>query len=70
MSKKPVHSLEDLKGKKYYAGGPAGVLVVKALGATPVTMSMADVYLSVDKGCWTALFLMSACLQAASSPNS
>jgi TRAP-type C4-dicarboxylate transport system substrate-binding protein len=51
MSKQPVHTLEDLKGKKINVyGGSIGVDTAKALGFTPMHMNIPDVYLSVEKG--------------------
>jgi len=51
MSRVPVHTLEDLKGKKLNIyGGPIGVGIAKALGFTPINMSIPDVYLAVEKG--------------------
>ena len=49
ISKKPVRSLEDLKGMTLRAPGRVG-LTVKALGATPVAMTPGEVYLALDKG--------------------
>ena len=51
MSKEPIRTLEDLKGKKINVyGGPIGVGTAKALGFTPIHMNIPDVYLSVEKG--------------------
>jgi TRAP-type transport system periplasmic protein len=50
MKKKPVRSLEDLKGLKIAVSGAIGVKVAKALGFTPVTMPTADIYVAQDKG--------------------
>ncbi|MFC2967103.1 TRAP transporter substrate-binding protein [Acidimangrovimonas pyrenivorans] len=38
MAKDPVHSIADTKGKKLRVPGPTGNDVVRAMGATPVTM--------------------------------
>ena len=38
MASSPVHSPADTKGKKLRVPGPTGVDVVKAMGATPVSM--------------------------------
>jgi TRAP-type transport system periplasmic protein len=49
ISKNPIRSLADLKGKKIAAsGGPAQVM--SALGAVPVTMGPPDQYSGLDKG--------------------
>ncbi|MFH1123543.1 MAG: TRAP transporter substrate-binding protein [Pseudomonadota bacterium] len=51
MSRKPIHTMEDLKGKKLNIyGGPIGVGIAKALGFTPIHMNIPDVYLAVEKG--------------------
>jgi TRAP-type C4-dicarboxylate transport system substrate-binding protein len=49
QSRKPVRSLDDLKGMKLRAAG-TGVPVLKALGAAPVGMPMPDVPQSVQTG--------------------
>ncbi len=46
---KPVRTLEDMKGLKLRATGNSAQ-VVKALGGTPVAMSMPDSYQSIQKG--------------------
>ena len=48
-SKKPVHSLADLKGMRIRATGPAAD-AMRALGAVPVSMTMPEVYESLSKG--------------------
>jgi TRAP-type transport system periplasmic protein len=48
-AKKPVATLEDLKGLKIRATGNSGQLVA-ALGGTPVAMSMPDSYQAIQKG--------------------
>lgn len=49
ISKNPIRTLADLKGKKIAASGiPAQTM--SALGAVPVTMGPQDQYTSVDKG--------------------
>lgn len=48
-SKKPVRSLEDLKGLTIRAPGIAGE-VIKALGATPAPTPMPEVYDAISKG--------------------
>jgi len=47
--KEPVHTMEDLKGKKIRSTGMSTILV-KALGASPVAQSMRDAYQSLQKG--------------------
>ena len=48
-SKKPVRTLEDIKGMKL-ACPPGAAATLQMLGATPVTMGLADVYQAVQKG--------------------
>lgn len=48
-AKRPVEKLEDIKGLKLRATGNSGKLV-KALGGTPVGMSMPDSYQAIQKG--------------------
>ena len=48
--KKPVKTLEDLKGMKIAVSGATMVKVGRALGLTPVTMSTNDLYEAGDKG--------------------
>ncbi|EGJ51754.1 TRAP transporter substrate-binding protein [Desulfocurvibacter africanus] len=48
-AKKEVRKLEDLQGLKLRATGNSGQLV-KALGGTPVAMSMPDSYQAIQKG--------------------
>lgn len=42
MAKDPVHTVADTQGKKLRVPGPTGNEVVKAMGATPVTMPVPD----------------------------
>lgn len=49
FSKKPFKTLADLKGKIIRASG-SWASVVKALGAQPVNMPIADTYLALEKG--------------------
>jgi TRAP-type C4-dicarboxylate transport system substrate-binding protein len=48
-TKKPVRTLEDLKGMKIRTTG-LGAKIVAALGATPVAMPMGDTYDALSKG--------------------
>lgn len=48
--KKPINTLEDLKGLKIRVTGVTAVETAKALGYTPVTMPMGDVYLALERG--------------------
>jgi TRAP-type C4-dicarboxylate transport system substrate-binding protein len=48
-TKKPVRTLEDLKGLKIRTTG-LGAKIVKALGATPVAMPMGETYDALAKG--------------------
>ena len=48
--KKPVKTLEDMKGLKIrIPGGPPADLI-KALGALPILLAMPDVYIALDNG--------------------
>ncbi len=49
LTKKPVRSLEDLKGMKIRCTS-VYVNSLKALGAVPVVLGMPDVYMSLQKG--------------------
>jgi TRAP-type C4-dicarboxylate transport system substrate-binding protein len=49
MSKQPIRTLAELKGKKIAATG-VQAQVVTALGGVPVTMGPTDQYTSLDKG--------------------
>lgn len=48
-TKRPLRQLSDLKGMKLRATGNAAK-IVKAIGGTPVSMSMSDSYQSLQKG--------------------
>jgi len=51
MSRKPIHTLEDLRGKKLNIyGGSIGIGTAQALGFTPVHMNIPEVYMAVEKG--------------------
>ena len=51
LAKKPVRKLEDLKGMVISCpGGRTNIDLVKALGATPETISTPDVYAALEKG--------------------
>lgn len=47
--KKPIRTLEDLRGMRIRSTGMSAD-VVRALGATPVTMAMPDTYQSLQRG--------------------
>ena len=49
-TRKPVHSLADLKGMKIRAPGGFQTQYIKALGAEPVFMPLGDVYLALETG--------------------
>jgi TRAP-type C4-dicarboxylate transport system substrate-binding protein len=53
-TKKPVHTVAEMKGLKIRCTG-GGVLGVKAVGGDPVSMPMGDVYLAAQKGVVNAL---------------
>jgi len=48
--KKPIRSLEDLKGMKIRSVGGVAPSVLKALGAVPVVMPTPDVYVALERG--------------------
>jgi len=47
--KKPVHTIEDLKGLKFRVPGGIASNAVKALGAVPVGIPVPELYLSLQK---------------------
>jgi len=49
-SRKPVHSLADLKGLKVRVFGAAQTDFVRALGAEPVSLPVAEVYTALERG--------------------
>ncbi len=49
-TRKPVQSLEDLKGMKIRAPGGLQTQYIKSLGAEPVFMPLGDVYLALETG--------------------
>jgi TRAP-type C4-dicarboxylate transport system substrate-binding protein len=50
LSKKPIRTLEDLKGLKVRSGGGMHTLLWKALGAVPVSIPSPEVYSSFQRG--------------------
>jgi len=50
LAKKPVHKLEDLAGLKIRAATPMLTTMVKALGATPVSIPAPDTYTALERG--------------------
>ncbi len=49
-TKKPVRSLEDLKGMKIIGWYPTIMDVIRALGASPIQVATTDTYLSLQRG--------------------
>ena len=49
-SKKPIRALDDLKGLKIRAGDKLTADMLKTLGATPIFMSITDVYIALERG--------------------
>ena len=49
-TKKPVKSLEDLKGMKIRTPGGHQTNYIKALGAEPIFMPLGDVYMAMETG--------------------
>lgn len=50
VTRKPVRTMEDLKGLKIRTIAGPSVDMLKALGAVPVVMPMPDVYMALQKG--------------------
>lgn len=50
IEKRPVNSIEDLKGLKIRSAGGAQDLVIKSLGAVPVQMDRSEDYISLQRG--------------------
>ncbi len=50
MTKKPVRTLEDIKGLRIRSPGPTQTALLKELGASPLTMPIPDVYDALQKG--------------------
>lgn len=50
FSRKPVQSLSDLKGMKIRVFGAAQTDFVRALGAEPVSLAVAEVYTALERG--------------------
>jgi TRAP-type C4-dicarboxylate transport system substrate-binding protein len=48
--RKPIRSLEDIKGLKLRTGGGTQTDSIKALGAVPVIMGSSDVYTALERG--------------------
>jgi TRAP-type C4-dicarboxylate transport system substrate-binding protein len=49
-TKKPIHSVADLKGRRYRAPTPTDVAMLKALGALPIGMPATHMAESLQKG--------------------
>lgn len=56
-AKKPVHTLEDLKGLKVRVSGRIPTKVIEKLGATPVNVVLTEVYDAAAKGVIDAALL-------------
>lgn len=50
VTRKPIKTLEDIKGLKIRTIAGASADMLKALGAVPVVMPMPDVYMALQKG--------------------
>ena len=50
LSKDPIRTVDDLKGKKVRCGGNAWVRAANYLGAVPVQLSLADSYEGLQRG--------------------
>ena len=49
-AKKPVRTLEDLKGMRVMGIGPMVPRIIEHLGAVPVSMGMTEEYTSLERG--------------------
>lgn len=50
MSKKPVKTLEDIKGLRLRSPGPIQTALVRELGASPLTMPVPELYDALNRG--------------------
>lgn len=50
MMKKQIKTLEDMKGLRIRSSGPQQTVLLKELGASPLTIPIADVYDALQKG--------------------
>ena len=49
MAKKPIRTLEDIKGQRIIGWTPTTLTYIKALGAVPINISPMDTYLSIQR---------------------
>jgi len=61
---RPVRSLEDARGLKIFAGTKEFSNTIKALGMSPVTMGMGDIYTGLEKGVIEGVVLPNDVLKA------
>jgi len=61
-SKKPIHSADDIKGLKVRCIGP-GAEAIRALGAEPIGLPSAEIYLAASKGIIDAAVIPMGALQ-------
>lgn len=64
LSRKPISSVEDLKGMKIRAAGGTMTEIVERLGGVPVTMTITDTYSAFQQGVLDAVLLSTADLGA------
>ena len=64
LSRKPISSVDDLKGMKIRAAGGTMSEIVERLGAVPVTMTITDTYSAFQQGVLDAVLLSTADLGA------
>jgi len=50
ISKKPIRTPSDMKGKSFRAAGEMHTRIVKTLGGTPVAMPIGDTYIALERG--------------------
>ena len=61
-SKKPIRTVDDMKGLKIRVTGP-GVAVAKAVGGEPIALVMGEVYIAAQKGIIDSLISPTVTLQ-------
>lgn len=57
LSKTPIKTLEDMKGKRIGVASSTSVDAIKLLGSTPILLPVSDMYMSLQRGLVDAVFL-------------
>lgn len=60
LAKKPIQTLEDIKGMKIRSGGGISSDIIEALGAVPVFVTTAEIYNAFQRGIVDAVLLYDA----------